>query len=381
MARKSKEYLESLKSKHKVDEIWSWSKYNSYKTDPYGYLLKYILKKPESRSSIYGISGGYAHDIVEGYYNGSLKYEQMLPKYEEKLFEMNMADLKYNRSDEVANKKIADKYEDNVREFFKNHIPIKNKCILEQFITIKVGNYLFQGYIDCVYKDDLGKYNIVDWKTSTMYVGKKVLKERGQLVLYAESLIQKGIKLEDINIKWNFLKYCSVEQTLLTIDKETKLHKTRVKNCLRNEWVKSVESTIRKWINKLDYDELQIEDMVSMAIENNNLDNMPEEVKNKFKLSDCYVDIPLDQDAIDDLKSDIMDTLGEIKEKEKEYDKTKDDNLFWVEIDKTNEFYFSNLCSYSVKEHRPYKEYLDDLNIFKNDYSKSNDSDSWIDDL
>ncbi|MCI9976550.1 PD-(D/E)XK nuclease family protein [Clostridioides difficile] len=382
MSRKSEKYLNKIKEKYKTNSIYSWSRYNLYKTDSYSYLLKYILNKKETRQNIYGVSGGYCHSIIEDLYNEKIKYEDMIVKYEEKLFEMNLSGLKYNRSDEEFNTRIAKKYEENIKLFFKQHDQITYKSKLEQFVIIEVGKYIFQGYIDFIYKDGNGIYNIVDWKTSTIYTGKKIEKERGQLVLYAESLIQKGVPINKIKIKWNFLKYCTVTQTLLTIDKETKQHKSKNKNCLRTEWVKGIEPTLRKWLKKMSFDELEVEDMISTSIENNNLDNMPDNVKNKFKLLDCYVDIPLSQEVIDELKQDIIFTLDEINKKTEEYKETKDDNLFWTEIDKSNEFYFSNLMGYSKNEHIPYKEYLDDLNMFKKDKEiKENDDMNWLNNL
>ncbi len=382
MSRKSEKYLNKIKEKYKTNSIYSWSRYNLYKTDSYSYLLKYILNKKETRQNIYGVSGGYCHSIIEDLYNEKIKYEDMIVKYEEKLFEMNLSGLKYNRSDEEFNTRIAKKYEENIKLFFKQHDQITYKSKLEQFVIIEVGKYIFQGYIDFIYKDGNGIYNIVDWKTSTIYTGKKIEKERGQLVLYAESLIQKGVPINKIKIKWNFLKYCTVTQTLLTIDKETKQHKSKNKNCLRTEWVKGIEPTLRKWLKKMSFDELEVEDMISTSIENNNLDNMPDNVKNKFKLLDCYVDIPLSQEVIDELKQDIIFTLDEINKKTEEYKETKDDNLFWSEIDKSNEFYFSNLMGYSKNEHIPYKEYLDDLNMFKKDKEiKENDDMNWLNNL
>lgn len=382
--RKSRDYLEKLKKKYGVDELYSWSKYHTYKTDPYGYLLKYILKKKESKTSIYAVSGGNVHDILERFYANEITYEQMLTEYEAKLFEMNLAELKYNRSDEDSNKKIADKYENCIRHFFQNHIVITDPHKLEQFVSIKVGEYVFQGYIDFISKDENGVYTVLDWKTSTIYTGKKVLSESGQLVLYAESLIQRGVPLEKIRIGWDFLKYCTVTQTLQTKDKVTKLNKTKDKNCLRITWVKDIASNIRKWLEKDGIDELTIEDMIQTAIENNNLDNLPMDVQSKFSVKDCFVTIPLTQEIIDNLKNDIVETLDNIKELTKEYNETKDDTLFWTDIDKTNEFFFANLMGYTVKEHRPYREYLDDLKIFTDEYNGNNrfsDSDKSFEDF
>lgn len=387
--RKSKEYLNKIKEKYNVDELYSWSKYNTYKTDPYGYMLKYIRHEKETRQSIYSVSGGIVHDILEEFYLKNIKYDDMLLKYEDKLVDMNIAGLKYNRSDDKKNKATADKYEDNIRLFFKNHIPIKSKVLTEQFVTIKVDKYIFQGYIDFIHKED-DVYIITDWKTSTIYTGKKIDKERGQLVLYAESLIQKGIPIENIKIRWNFLKYCMVEQKLLSIDKETKQHKTSNKNCLRTEWVKEIKSNLNKWLKKEEYDELEIEDILQTAIENNNLDNLPKHIQDNYKVYDCYVEIPLNQEVIDNLKQDITNTLNEIKSKEIQYDELMNDGykeeaeeLFWTNIDATNQFFFSNLCGYSSKQHRPYKEYLDTLNIFVKDDKKDSNSelDDWLNDL
>ena len=100
MARKSRDFLEKLKKKHGVNEIWSWSRYHNYKIDEYGYYLKYIKREKETETNIYAVSGGFIHDCIEKFYNKEIAYENMLPFYEDKLFEMNLSELKYNRSDE-----------------------------------------------------------------------------------------------------------------------------------------------------------------------------------------------------------------------------------------------------------------------------------------
>ena len=65
----SYEDLNKLKKKFEVDTLWAWSRYNSYHNDPYGYMLKYIKHVPEQiKDSIWRISGGIVHDIIEDYY-------------------------------------------------------------------------------------------------------------------------------------------------------------------------------------------------------------------------------------------------------------------------------------------------------------------------
>ena len=111
MARKTKEELEKIKKKYNTDTLWSWSKYNCYKNSPYEYFLKYIEKIPEdNQPSIYLVQGGGVHDILEQFYENKIEYKDMIDKYENLLFDLQMADMKYNRVDEDANLKIGNKY-------------------------------------------------------------------------------------------------------------------------------------------------------------------------------------------------------------------------------------------------------------------------------
>ena len=126
MARKTSEELTDISKKLGVDTLWSWSRYHCYKQDRWEYFLKYILHTPEDRNnSIYCVSGGNVHDIIEDLYTDKIKYKDMLDVYEDSLFAMNCAELKYNRSDSEKNDAIADKYENCIRHFFKNHQMIK----------------------------------------------------------------------------------------------------------------------------------------------------------------------------------------------------------------------------------------------------------------
>ena len=158
------------------------------------------------------------------------------------------------------------------------------------------------------------------------------------------------------------------------------------------------------WLKESGFDELEIEDIVQTAITNNNLNNMPEDINCKYKVSDCYLEIPLNQDVINDLKTDIIETLDDITHRTNEYnelmkmvEETDDkemkdkyielaEELFWTNVDASNQFYFANLCGYSAKQHKPYKEYLDSLDFFVKEQYKSNNNedkydDSWLNDL
>ena len=403
--RKSYEYLNKLKDKLNTDTLWSWSRYNSYHNDQYGYLLKYIKKVPETqKDSIWGISGGIVHDIIERMYLGEISYKDMITEYEEKLFEMNSMELKYNKIDKEMNDKISDNYEDSIRHFLLNYKPIEGKVILEQFVVIKVGNHYFQGYIDFLYKDLEGNYIVEDFKTSTMYTGAKKQNEAKQLLLYSQSLIQKGIPINKVKLRWNFLKYCTVTSCLFSKDKEGN-YKTKDKNCVRSKWIKESSKNIEKWLKKEEYDELEITDMIQTCIENNSLETLPKSIQDKFSISDCYVYIDLNEDIINELNNEIVETLDKIIENTKttnillsqiegldnENDKNKIneinnkiDELWWTDIDKSKEYYFYNLCSYNRKQHKPWNEYLNDINEFVKENNKDSNEDNdldWLNDL
>ncbi|WP_206459330.1 PD-(D/E)XK nuclease family protein [Anaerovorax sp. IOR16] len=370
MARKTKEELEKIKKKFGVNTLWSWSKYNTYKTDTYEYFLKYILHLKEDRTNgIYAVSGGYTHQIIEDFYNKKIEYKDMLSQYEDYLLTMNLAELKYNRNDNEKNEKIANKYKNCLRHFFENHqiIPFKNK--IEHFIVININGIILQGYIDFLhiekYKDNNGneknKVVITDWKTSTIYKGKKVEKECGQLVIYAEGIRQAlKIPLEDIICRWNFLKYVSVKY----LQANGKWKERQIERHILGE---SLINTVKMWLKKEGYEENEIEKHIENIVLKNDISSLPEEIKDKFVISDCYVEVSLSEERINELKDEFTSTIKEIEEKTKEYEKTKDENIFWQEVTQENEFYLSTLCGYSRKLHKPYDAYLKEKELFVDD--------------
>lgn len=369
--RKTEKEINEICKKLHIDILWSWSRYNTYKTDHYSFFLKYIKNiKEDRRDSIYCVSGGYCHDIIERYYNGTITQKDMINEYEDSLLTMNIAEYKYDRSDEDKNAAIADKYENCIRHFFRHHIkPDNMKMLLEMFCTIKItDSIIFQGYIDnCgVYTDKNGKKKIVitDYKTSTIYKGEKLEKESGQLYLYAEGIRQKtGMSLEDISIRYLFLKYVNVKYLQANgVWKERQIE--------RNQIGSKLVSTAKMWLKKLDYDP---NDYVDDVVLYNSIDNLPDDVKEKFIISDCYVYLPLTQENIDNLKADIIETVTEINNKTKEYEKTNDENIFWTDVTEKNEYFFSVLSGYSRILHKPYDEYLKSKEMFNTDNNDIDD--------
>lgn len=375
--RKTREELNEICKNLNVKVLDSWSKYHCYKQDKWEAFLKYVLHEKEDRTNgIYAISGGYCHDIIEKLYSGEIEYKDMINLYEDSLLTMNIAELKYDRNDAEKNERIANKYENCVRHFFQNHNVIEQPHRIEHFITIRIcDDIVLQGYIDFLftekYLDDNGnektRIRIVDWKTSTRYSGKKIDQESGQLLIYAEGIRQAlGVPLEDIICEWNFLKY-------VTVTYEQKNGKKKDRYIERNVIGESLVNTAKMWLKEFGYEE-NIDSYVDKMIMENTIECLPDDVKSKFEIKDCYVQVPLSEDKVNELKKDITDTIHEFRQKEKEYKETKDEMLFWQDVTDADAFRLATLSGYSRALHKPYDDYLKEQDMFKNNTKDDSDS-------
>lgn len=379
MARKTKEELNKICKQLNVKTLDSWSKYHCYKQDHWEAFLKYVLHEKEDRTNgIYAVSGGYCHDIIEKFYKGEIKHEDMIDLYEDSLLTMNIAELKYDRNDSEKNEKIANKYENCIRHFFRNHDAIKKPHRIEHFITIRISeDIVLQGYIDFLFTEKYHDENanertrirIVDWKTSTKYSGQKIDAECGQLVIYAEGVRQAlGIPLEDIICEWNFLKY-------VTVTYEQKNGTLKDRYIERNSIGESLVNAAKMWLKHFGYED-DIDSYVDTMILDNTIDCLPSEVRDKFTIKDCYVEVPLSEGKIEELKADIVKEIHEFREKEKEYKDTKDEMLFWQDVTDADAYRLATLSGYSRKLHKPYDAYLKEQEMFQNNTDDEEDDNS-----
>lgn len=387
--RVSYEDLKKLCEALKTDRLNSWSRVNCVHNSLYEYLLKYILHIKEDRDdSIYKVTGGISHDIMERFYTHELDYDKMAEEFDDGwMTAFDIAELKFVRGDGKRNQSIADKYYYDLKNFFETHEIITESIDIEQFVTVKVGDEYYQGYIDALIKHEDGSYTILDWKTSSIYKGDKAKNECGQLVMYSLALHQKGIPFDKIKIAWNFLKYQCV-----TVQSKKGVKKVReIERCTLGE---KLQANAKMWLKEFGYTEDQVFEYLDKLAQTNDIKVLPEEVQAKYEFHDCYVYVELTQELIDYWTNFIIDTMKEIRSKEAQYEELKEagkyeeaDKLWWEDEEsvKKQSYYLSNLCGYSPNLHKPYKAYLEALDAQKNGdilgTKKKSDEEYAIDDL
>ena len=369
--RLSEKQLEEIKNKYGVKLLWSFSRFDLYRTSHYEWFLKYILKKKEDnpKVSAYGIIGGVVHDLIEKLYEGKIKRENLINEFEnEWLVNIGALGLYFDRNDSDKNNMIKSKYYDNIKLFFKDYNMLDYKMINEQFVSIKVSDdIVFQGYIDALYKDNDGFINIVDYKTSTKYSGNAIKEHAGQLLLYAEGIRQLGVPKEKIRICWNFLKYCNFSFV-------QKNGKEKVRTIERRVLGEKIKNTVIGWMRDLDYSESEIDEYIENLIFTNDTSILPKDIQEKFTIDDCYVYVDDIWDKYDELRKEIIDTItNDINVKVTNYNINNDEEIFFDDKDNldANSYYYSNLCGYSINTLKPYKQYLEDLNIINENNSNN----------
>ena len=362
--RLSYEELNEIKKKFGVDQLWSFSKFDSYRTSKYEWMLKYIKHLPENneKQSAYASLGGAVHDVLEGLYDGTVKYEDMTERFEDIwMTNIEIAQLVFDRNDDTKNDNIKNKYYADLAHFFKNYKKLPYKMQNEQFVTIKItDDIVMQGYVDAIYKNEDGVYTVVDYKTSTQYSGKAIAEHAAQLVLYSEALRQLGVPKDKIRCCWNFLKY-------VNIDCEQMNGNIKTRSIERYEIGNKLQASVKAWLKKLGYEDQMMEYLDALA-QTNDIICLPEDVQSKYKINDCYVYVEDIWDFYEKLKEEIVETIAEINEKTEEYkclmaigDTESAEKLFWDDEEslKAQSYYYNNLCGYSIPTIKPYKQYLD----------------------
>ena len=177
---------------------------------------------------------------------------------------------------------IRDNWIADMTHFCNNFIKPKGKFTTEEFVLYKIHDdrYL-QGYLDLIRHNADKTISIFDWKTSTNFNAEDLLHHGRQLIFYALAKEQEGYIVK--NVAWIMLKYVEVifmgkartnskEETLLT----------KVIN--RGKLISELKPYIITDLEKLGYDEIDIEILIDEATESNSFDKFPEEIKKKYSI-------------------------------------------------------------------------------------------------
>lgn len=354
--RKTKEELEQIKKENKVDTLYSWSRVSSWDNGHYNWYLHYIKNEtPDRANCIYGDTGNCAHDVVENLYNNNIKYENMLKEFKDAwAITRDVLGLKFDRNDTEQDNKLANRYYENLLHFFNHHNKVNYDITCEDFAQIKIGNHMLIGYIDAYYKDENDCINIIDWKTSSQYKGENLLKKSGQLVMYGLSFVQKGVPIDKIKLRFNFLKYA-------TITYEQANGKIKSMDVERRLLGEKLQSCSKMWLKKFGY---EADEYLTQLIDSNgDISILPIEVQNKISISDCWTEVPFNQEQIDYWTEYVNNTINEIEDVITIYEITDNDELFYDSIEDIakESYYYAVLSEYSAEKNICYKKYLESL--------------------
>lgn len=345
--------LEGIKEKFGVDRIWSYSRISSFVQHPWEYRMTY-LEKVGRGQNVYGYLGNVCHDIIQDAYEGKHKFKEMPDLFDEAIMDwrLNYPELKF------MNKNVEDGYIKNVRDYFENTEIIPYEIVNEKSVCIHIHDekrdedIVLVGYIDSEYTDDDGYFNILDYKTSSRsgFSGKQLKEKSQQLGLYAIGVSQfRGIPLEKIRLRFDMMKYYEIR----FMQKNGKLGKTIQE---RSKWVQGVHKRVNRKLAELEYDPLEVDDMMEIAIMNNNLDNLPKEVQDMFTLHNYYIDVQITEEEAEELKQFVCDTVADIREREKgDWEKEFPEPV----IDRSNSFYFEQLAPHLLKHHKSYQAQME----------------------
>lgn len=363
--------IEELKKRYNVDTLWSFSKFDTYRTSQWEYKLKYIDHLPENneKPSCYASLGTVCHDQLEALYSNQIKVEDMIENFEDAwVTNIDIAALVFDRNDSTKNENIKNKYYTDLVHFFKNYKPLPYKLECERHVVIKItDDIIFNGYIDAVYKDEDGYYNVVDFKTSSRYSASALQSHSAQLVLYSEALRQLGIPKDKIRCCFHFLKYVDV-------DCEQVNGKIKTRSIERFEIGKKLEASAKVWLKRYGYEEDMLE-YLDALVQTNDISCLPKEVQEKYVIRDAVTYTDNIWDFYETLKEEIIETVSEINQKTEEYKSLMEigdiegaEKLFWDDEEslKAQSYYYNNLCGYSIPTMKPYKQYLDKLTAEKN---------------
>ena len=349
MSRLSYAQLDKIKEHYGVDRIWSHSRINTYVSQPWLYRITYLDKLKPDTSNVYNYFGTILHDLAQGVYTGEHEIKELPSLYEQKVIDWRLGDSGFK----FMNENVEKGYLNNIEHYFENFKKLPYEVIVEKPVKIVLGDdkekEVFVGYVDGLYKDEEGNMVILDFKSSSKgeYSGKKLKESSRQLLLYSIGIHQAtGLPYEKIKARFDMMKYMYVEFL-------QKNGKWRGSLQERVGWVKAQEKRMVAALSETDMDVFDIDYLVKEAIGKNSMEDLPQEIQDRFRVSPGFIDVDVSEENAKELEEWLLSNISELRTKE-----AGDWEVEFPEpvIDPSNEFYFNVLAKGALKFHKGHQE-------------------------
>lgn len=330
--------------------VYSISKLNTISQCLYQAYRTYKLHD-RGKDNVYGIMGTKVHDTLEGIMNGEKTEADLLPALNSELSDMDMLGLDFPK-DFRGGTSIRDGWIGDMTHFCNNFKKPSGEFQTEELVIYKINEDRYiQGYVDLIKLNKDGSISIYDWKTSSQFTKDTLLEHGRQLIVYALAKEQEGIKVK--NVAWIMLKYVEVKffgKAKVNSKKETEI----VKILSRKKWVSDIKDYLESDLYKLGYNEIDVEIMLQQAIYDNSIEQLPNEIKEKY-LVKPYV---RDYEITEEVKQETIDYINKTADI---YESLSDAKSDWIglEVNKKNSFFCNCLCSHG--SNCPYVKKYNDL--------------------
>ena len=298
--------------------------------------------------------GSKIHDVLEAIINKKATEKDLTPALQAELNDLDMLGI------EFPNENIKTSWVADMNHLCNNFIQPTGKFTTEELVIYKIDeNRYVQGYLDLVQHNKDNTISIWDWKTSSQFSKEDLLHHGRQLIFYALAKEQEGEIVKTVG--WIMLKYCQIDfmgKARTNSKNETLITKI----CNRGKIIKELQSYIESDLEKMGYDEVDIEISINEALETNSFDNLPQEIKNKYIIKP-YV---RKYEITDELKQETLDYINRTADIFESKSKDKTEWTFRKLINdkgKDDTFFCNVLCSHrkscpEIKKHNELKMLL-----------------------
>lgn len=340
-----------------MDRIWSYSRVSKFEACKWDYVATYLWHMELSKGNIYSFMGSQFHQEMEDFYNHEIGYDDLYKQWSKFVAKWESDPARY-MFDTV---KIKDGYIKNLNHYFKHTKVMTDKAVNEKPVRAIVksdkGNkYVFVGYVDTEYTDEDGNLVLVDYKTSSKssFSKAKLPEKSMQLRLYAMAEHQvHGTPYDKIKARFDMAKYCTVH-----FKQENGKWKTSVQE--RYQWVEKMRKKLETKLKKTDLDPIAIEEMIDTACANNDMDNLPEDIREQFYIENYFIEIDINEDDMKELNKHIGNKCDEIVALEDIED--LEGYLSYTYPYDPDNYYDKKLCAYHTSDYFKKRENLvDDL--------------------